>query len=66
MQFIVTQYPKHKYRDVYSTAVMIVEANSAAEAVRKARAEQSEDFNMHPDFVSPKAEPLTASKVYHF
>lgn len=66
MQFIVIQSPKHKFRDVYSSVVMIVEAASASEAKRKARADKPEEFGAHPDFKAMTAEPLTAGTVYLF
>lgn len=69
MQYIVTQKPKPKFRGSLCTAVAIVEAKSAAEAIRvaQAAADDSEKwFDPHPDFNKPQAEPLTVGAVYRF
>lgn len=64
VQFLVTQAPKRKYSDIYSTCVMIVEAVSAREAIKKA--ETQDEFKPFSDYTKTKAEPLVVGTVYRF
>ena len=66
MQFLVIQAPKHKFRDMYSTSVMVVEADSAAAAVRTAIRTRPDDFGPSPDFSKVRAEPLVIGYVHYF
>lgn len=67
MQFLVTQKPKRKFRDAYYSVVAVIEAKSAAEAVRLALAHSwlsGDSFARHDDYNKPTAEPLQLGKAY--
>lgn len=69
-QYIVSQRPKAKWRHHYRTPVAIIEAGTAAEAIRKACAisHASSECWFAPslDFCAPTAELLKPSHPYLF
>lgn len=66
MQYLVTQTPKAKFRGGYNTSFAIVEAKTAAEAIRIMLAKNDRDgFIIHPDFNKPAARPLVLEHVYN-
>ena len=69
-QFIVSQSPKAKYRGTLGTSVMVVEAKTKADAVRKAiekgKIGLESWFGPSAEFCQPVAEPLVLDKVLRF
>lgn len=69
MQYLVIQEPKARYRASHVVALMVVEAASAAEAIRKAnkgdpRVEQSNSwFQPHAEFKRPYAHPVVLDQL---
>ena len=55
MLYLVCQQPKQKNRGGMSSGVVVVDARSAAEAVRTAAHEHPEFISKHPDFRAPAA-----------
>lgn len=65
-QFIVIRKPKQRYTDVYRVAVMVVEAQSKAQALREAERMAPEDFpNASSNlYRKPEAQVLEHDKTY--
>ncbi len=69
MQHLVTQTPKGRHAYSHVTVAMVVEADSAAAAVRRARdatGEAEKWFVPDPHYSAPRAVPLVHNSVYTF
>lgn len=69
-QFIVIQEPKAKYRNTCCTTAMVLEAPSAAAAVRSAIQVGDRDaekwFGPSGEYRKPYAQPVMLGKTYRF
>lgn len=67
MLYLVIQKPKHRYRDAYNVVVFAVEANTKAEAVRIAKADENSHIgNTSPEYGAPYASEVKAGDLFFF
>jgi hypothetical protein len=62
MKYIIVQQPKQRYRQAFSSLVMVIDAPSSAQAARQFKELTEADSH---DFSAPRVRPLAENELVY-